>query len=784
MTRLELNLYGLLPTISSGGRGAALRRSLCSLIGSWLWIAGLATVAPPVPLATAQSPGGTQLEVEIFDPFRLSTRQAGFRPITIKVNALGGALSQKDLPIWIVQRHSNPYQQYIRDLVRYQRFVLPAGATGVTVQFVARNSGGSNSTEVLHLELDGDLQFRPNSKADFGVKQLYTPDEESWPKLNLLWVSPLPGLSLSTTERFAVDFDFTAGDQRQTVPLPKAQPPWVPPKLGKLLELHAVMSRLFGAEAIGRDRNQTQQQSFSGALELIEGADWLAACLPEQFPDNWQALVNVELVLLTRDEIATFSPAQLAALVDWVALGGRLVVTGCEPDSADWSQLPETLFAARLGPDQRLGPIQWQALLPDEAIRNFPQLPATIQSTGTNQFGNSSSFKQYYGGQLLSTISYRPQTLSGPPGGAEPPELSYFDHLIGRVICTPRQVPELDGAGWERLLAVAYGNGRGEQPASVLGRHNLGADRIENFEVQGVGEPPRLLFICLISLFALVVGPLACTVLYRTRRVNYLLAVVPALSLLATLGLVTYAILAEGFAFRTERFSFTRLDQNTQQAVTLTENAVFSGLSPQAYPVDAEELLLVKAGRTAGEERTEVSESGTRLVAPEIRARTDHQLFSASVRNTTQGLQVSRRLVEGSPVVTVRNQFDQPLRRALLRFEDGWYRVDELAAAAEAQAVPADAQVFLQEAQPFFDRAAALKNQPNLEFGSQPFPSFRTDPIQIWGLLGVLQATDYFESAAVAPGEYVVILDESTLPQRLKRQAQVQSQVHVIHGKW
>ncbi|MFO0262139.1 MAG: hypothetical protein ACK53V_10970, partial [Planctomycetota bacterium] len=308
MTRLELNLYGLLPTISSGGRGAALRRSLCSLIGSWLWIAGLATVAPPVPLATAQSPGGTQLEVEIFDPFRLSTRQAGFRPITIKVNALGGALSQKDLPIWIVQRHSNPYQQYIRDLVRYQRFVLPAGATGVTVQFVARNSGGSNSTEVLHLELDGDLQFRPNSKADFGVKQLYTPDEESWPKLNLLWVSPLPGLSLSTTERFAVDFDFTAGDQRQTVPLPKAQPPWVPPKLGKLLELHAVMSRLFGAEAIGRDRNQTQQQSFSGALELIEGADWLAACLPEQFPDNWQALVNVELVLLTRDEIATFSP--------------------------------------------------------------------------------------------------------------------------------------------------------------------------------------------------------------------------------------------------------------------------------------------------------------------------------------------------------------------------------------------------------------------------------------------------------------------------------------------
>jgi hypothetical protein len=120
----------------------------------------------------------------------------------------------------------------------------------------------------------------------------------------------------------------------------------------------------------------------------------------------------------------------------------------------------------------------------------------------------------------------------------------------------------------------------------------------------------------------------------------------------------------------------------------------------------------------------------------------------------------------------------------LLRFEDGWYRVDELAAGAEAQAVPADPQVFLQEAQPFFDRAAALKNQPNLEFGSQAFPTFRSDPIQFWGLLGVLQATDYFESAAVAPGEYVVILDVSTFAQRLKRQAQVQSQVHVIHGKW
>jgi len=741
-------------------------------------------VAQSPTAANAQASGGPQLEVEVLDPFRLSTRQNGFRPVTIKVASLGGALTQKDLPIWVVQRLSNPYQQFERDLVRYQRFVLPAGAATVTLSFAARNPGGSYSSEFLHLELDGDLRFRPNSKSDFAETQSYTPEPEEVSKLNLLLVSQLPGLSLSTTERCAVDFDFAAGDQRQTIALPKIPSPGVGAELGKLLELNGVLSSVIGAESLGKDRNQAVHQVFAGPAEFVELADWLDSCLPEHFPDHWQALINVEVVLLTRAEISKFSSKQTAALVDWLALGGRLVVTGCGSDPADWAQLPESLFGERLGPDQRLGQPQWSALLPTEPLQNFPQAQGSTSPAGANQFGNQFAYQGYFAGQLLSAISFRPNVLPGPPEGTEQPELSYFDHLLGRVICTTRKVPELDEADWKRVLAVAYGNGRGEQPAAVLGRYNLAADRIENFRVKGVGEPPRLLFILLISLFALVVGPLACTVLYQTRRVNYLLAVVPALSFLATLGLVTYATLAEGFAFRTERFSFTRLDQNTQHAVTLTENVVFAGLSPQSYQAAPDELILVKASRTAGEERTEVSESGSRLIAPEIRARTDHQVFSASVRNTTEGLLVSRRMVDGSPEVSVRNRFAQPLRRLLLRFEDGWYRIDELAPEAEGKAIATDPQLFLKESQPFFARAAVLKNQPSGEFNWPTNSFLRSDPIQNWGLLGVLEATDYFSSPAIAPGEYVAILDDSNTAQRLKSSAQVQQQVHVIHGKW
>lgn len=730
--------------------------------------------------------GGGQLAVEVHDPFRSNFQPIGFRPVTIKVTPLGGRFGQMDTPIWVVQRLNPLYGQNGRQLIRYRRFVLPAGAASATVHFSARGPNLDYGEDSLHIELDGDQQFNPLGRSDFKLIQQNSGDYTGFAKLNLLWVTMNAGASHSATRGTVVDFDFPSSDPRHESQSARPRPTGSLTEFDQLLSLHEVMNDIFGPAALTNDKDQTSFQPYSSGLQLIAGADWLDASLPEQFPDHWPALTNVDVVILGNRELAALSREQLSALVDWVAIGGRLLVTGCGAGATDCSQLAERLLSSRLAVDQQVRQPHWDALPSDELLRNFPESPTRISMPSGSRWSNEG----FYGGQILTGVRFQPRRLDGPPASLEPPGLGYFDHLLGRVICTRQEMLELEGNDWKRVLAVAYGNGRGEQPCSVLGQGNLTADPIENFRVEGVGEPPRLLFICLISLFAIVVGPLAYTVLYQSQRVNYLLAVVPALSLLATLGLVSYAILADGFEFRTERFSFTRLDQNTQQAVTLTGNAVFSGVNPRAYESAAEELLLVKAGSSSGQERTELSADGTRVTAPELRARVNHQVFSARVQASTFGLEVVRRDLNGSARVLVRNRGSQAVRGVLLRMEGGWYGLSDLAAAAEGEADAVEPNEFLRQWDKLLQRAEVVRNRGVSERGRPGVFSptiFRAGPetaIQRWGLVGVLEKTDYLSSAVVAPGEYLAILEEFDEAERLKSFAQVKKQVHLIHGKW
>jgi hypothetical protein len=283
----------------------------------------------------------------------------------------------------------------------------------------------------------------------------------------------------------------------------------------------------------------------------------------------------------------------------------------------------------------------------------------------------------------------------------------------------------------------------------------------------------------MITLFAIVAGPLAYTILYRNRRVNFLLVIVPAISLLTTLGLFLYFVFADGFQFQTRRLSFSRLDQNAQQAVTLTRHAVFSGTNPHSYSLGENELIL--PAWLGGRDRQQVQylDTASRITANWIRARMPHQIATASVQTSSAALDVNRKEASGEITVTVTNRLDGPMVGALLRIENQWYEVGRLGSGETASAKLSSPGDFEANIRPVF-RDARPAAPPLWRSPNEPLETeFRSTKLD-----GLLERPDQINADLIQDGQYLAVLEEFPGASQLKDYAKYQHQLHLIHGNW
>jgi hypothetical protein len=308
----------------------------------------------------------------------------------------------------------------------------------------------------------------------------------------------------------------------------------------------------------------------------------------------------------------------------------------------------------------------------------------------------------------------------------------------------------------------------------------LAGGQLENFEVTGVSQPPKLLFLGLITLFAIVAGPLAYTVLYRSRRVNFLLAVVPLISLLTTLGLFLYVVLADGFQFQTRRLSFSRLDQNTQQAITMTRHAVFSGTSPRSYAAERNQLFLPAYPEDRDLQQVQFSDKESRLTANWIRARMPHQVTTASVQAVTAGLDVNhKKNTNGEVTVSVTNRLGGPLVGALLKIDNEWYEVGALGVGETAATTVSTLFDFESRIRPVFQKA--LNPAPdNWVNSTVPFDESQDES----ALVALLKRLDLVGNDLIQNGQYLAVLEDYPGASQLKDYAKYQHQLHLIHGNW
>ena len=180
---------------------------------------------------------------------------------------------------------------------------------------------------------------------------------------------------------------------------------------------------------------------------------------------------------------------------------------------------------------------------------------------------------------------------SAPPGWSEPdsvwrrvagPDFQETAYGFGRVqflgvaelpSLSSNQVVSLVGSWVERrkpwAQAVWFGR------AGVSGRYAFNKC-MEEIPVQGGMKVSVNLFLFTLLAFVLLAGPGAVIYTCRANRRIWLLALVPAFSLVFSVAIFVFALLSEGVTPYVRRQAVTLLDQTRRQAVTLGALAVYA----------------------------------------------------------------------------------------------------------------------------------------------------------------------------------------------------------------
>jgi hypothetical protein len=421
---------------------------------------------------------------------------------------------------------------------------------------------------------------------------------------------------------------------------------------------------------------------------------------PSLLPTSWIAYTPVDLVAIRLDVLASLHPDERAALLDWVAAGGRLIIDRVGATPAESKSLQQVLEMQRPAGEQTE---DWRPAI----VADRQSQPILLPHVFSGRMPGG-SFMPSEGSPLPEAMAL----LSGgvPQGlrevvrqfqqaaqGGQAPQVDPFAQPTWTVEKTPYYIRRI---GFGRVAAVegdvfhANGNDwawllRGLGGPAMLWpiRNGLisgdGTFEFLEFPIQGVQGIPVAAILTLITLFTLVIGPANYVWLWRRKQLSRLVVTVPAIALATSLVLFAYTAVAHGFGTKGRVRSVTLLDAGSNRATTISRLAMFSGRAPSrglrfsketaVYPLYPFEERFLDGDVDWTETQA--------LTGGWLKSRTRTQFVTVSRRDERGRLTVQK----ASDGLRVLNGFEVPLRFLVVTDADGRaYGGENVAAGGEA----------------------------------------------------------------------------------------------------
>lgn len=328
-----------------------------------------------------------------------------------------------------------------------------------------------------------------------------------------------------------------------------------------------------GAQALATSLH-TLGRRWSGSSYSTLGACDMLVLEPTLLPDSWIDYTGLDIVAAP---LATFDKLPAAvrnAVIEWTEAGGTLVLySSHEPaeKSRDVARLLELENRRALSPRWQVAPVGDHQ--PVVAYRGRGR------SRGIPGLGASSI--EAAGGENPNPAP--PEVIASTSVWSITPEtFSRLDLFAGRVfvfVDDPFPGGPVDWAWW---LASADWQKTMHWTTRVGTSSRRGHPQFFDFLIPGVGAVPIMAFVGLITIFAVVIGPVNYFLLWKRKQLYLLIVTIPAIALLTSAALFTYAVIADGFSVQSRLRTVTILDQGKKHAVAFSRASLYAGLATSA----------------------------------------------------------------------------------------------------------------------------------------------------------------------------------------------------------
>ena len=280
-------------------------------------------------------------------------------------------------------------------------------------------------------------------------------------------------------------------------------------------------------------------------LRLVNDLAFLDILDPQALPDQWLSYSSIDVLLTSLEDLKFLArryPRKWQALCKWLSTGAVLCVWGM---GADFQQLPQLERLMGLSPDgtSRANALDaWTA--PDP--KRYRSTIKALESS--DSWWRDQAMAQAYAAGISSSGNSASARVKLRPANKEPFLLRSVGQTQLVAIAAENPFPGTE-RDWNWVFnSVPSSRWLWYQRHGISNRQDN--DEFWNFLIPGIGRAPVFSFLALITLFAIAIGPVNYYLLRRGDRLSWMLVTVPAGAGLVTVGLFSYATLADGLGVR------------------------------------------------------------------------------------------------------------------------------------------------------------------------------------------------------------------------------------------
>jgi len=320
--------------------------------------------------------------------------------------------------------------------------------------------------------------------------------------------------------------------------------------------------------------NQNNPGNSTPTSTLVEG---------QHLYDQWLNYTTFDIVVAPwnqLEDVIKNHPTAWQALRRWVSAGGNLVVFS-PTDDWEWLRGFESVAQPPADVDWAEGA---RPAFDDGTSSSISfHVPRQLQRLGIDYAAPSvPGWRAAVAKAELEAWRLQPPQPTPPGDDAKPlPQLARLVRSwdLGQVLVSREDLLSRDSRPWERVWSELEETRTAAAPRLGISAINPNHD-FWNLLVPNVGLPPVDAFRVLITLFAILIGPVNYFVLRRMGRLHLLVFIVPAAALLVTASLLAYAVLGDGLGVKIRPRTLTILDQPRGEGVCWSRLSYYAGLAP------------------------------------------------------------------------------------------------------------------------------------------------------------------------------------------------------------